>query len=295
MLINRKMLWLLVVAATSLAASPAFAQYDQSYPGFYTPFTDMPVEDYDFQWFAPPITEVYGQDGIDPKTGPFFDYHRFYVNVSRGEAAPNPSQGDVTWGNKIDAGWMSEEGHGWLLQTLHIDGPQVAEANVGSTVSVGLNKVWRLDPYHNGFWVEPMIGVRYFQFKDQSLRVFYLPITQRPVDTQRFMENNMLLGQLGARMYTHRGHWKLYGDFQVMGGNNWVYRNNQANTYTTGVVGAEWSLGAAYYLTREIAIDINWNTIYMGRGVGRNPFESSGNQQESLFMSGVGFGFTFHR
>ncbi|WP_131282506.1 hypothetical protein [Blastopirellula marina] len=297
---NRKMLWGLFVVAYSLAATTAFAQYDQSYSGFYQPFTDVPVEDYDFQWFAPPITEVYGQDGVDPKTGPFFDYHRFYVNVTRGEAAPDNSQGDVTWGNKIDAGWMSDEGHGWLLSTLHIDGPQVAERNVGSTVSVGLNKMWRLDQFHSGLWIEPMIGVRYFQFKDQSLRVSYeerfFPIRQIvPVDNHLAMENNMLLGQLGARMYTHRGHWKLYGEAQVFGGNNWVYRMNQDDTYSTGVVGGEWTLGAAYYLTRELAIDINWNTIYMGRGVGRNPYASSGDQQQSLFMSGVAFGFTFHR
>ncbi|MCC9604721.1 hypothetical protein LOC68_26590 [Blastopirellula sp. JC732] len=296
---NRKMLWLLFVAAYSLAASTAFAQYDQVYPGFNTPFTDMPIEDYDFQWFAPPITEVYGQDGIDPKTGPFFDYHRVYLNVTRGEAAPDNAQGDVTWGNKLDMGWMSEEGHGWLLRTLHIDGPQVAERNVGSTISVGLNKVWRLDPYHNGFWVEPMIGVRYFQFKDQSLRVTYdyFPIINTWIidDTHLAMENNMLLGQVGVRMHTHRGHWKLYGEWEVFGGNNWVYRMQQDNTYSKGIMGTEITLGCAYYLTREIALDFSWNTIYFPDGVGRNPYQSSGNQSESLFISGLGFGFSFHR
>lgn len=291
------MLWLLFVAASSLAASTAFAQYDQVYPGFYTPFTDVPVEDYDFQWFAPPITESYGQDGIDPKTGPFFDYHRAYLNVSRGEAAPDNSQGDVTWGNKLDIGWMSEAQHGWLLQTLHIDGPQVAERNVGSTISVGLNKMWRLDPYHDGFFIEPMIGVRYFQFKDQSLRVLYPSFfgIVFPVDTERAMENNMLMGQVGFRAHTHRGHWKLYGEWQVMGGNNWVYRMQQDNTYSKGIMGTQITFGCAYYLTREIALDFQWDTIYFPDGVGRNPSLTAGNQGESLFISGLGFGFTFHR
>lgn len=284
MLSYRKGLWGLVLTANLVVAASVQAQYDTEYPGAFQPFRDVHLENYDFQWFAPPITEQYGQDTIDPNTGIFFEYHRLFMNVGRGDTAAGPFEGDATYGNRLDFGYMTEEHYGWLFSAWRLDGPSYDLRNRGDFNSFEANRTWRLDQFHSGFWVEPMIGLRYAQFNDKT-------------NPNLFMQNNMLLGQLGGRVFSRRGQWMLSGEARAFGGNNWVYRGD-INDYTNGVVGAEFSLGAAYYLTREIAIDVSWDTTWFGSGIGRNSgllSDPALEDSQKMTMTGVAFGITLHR
>lgn len=278
MLSHRKRLWTLVVVANLVAAASVQAQYETAYPAAMQPFTDINLENSDFQWFAPPITEQYGQDTIDPNTGIFFEYHRLFMNVTRGETAPAPYEGDSTYGNRLDFGYMTEENYGWLFSGWRLDGPTVDLANRGDFNSFEGNRVWRLDQFHRGFWMEPFLGMRVAQFNDKT-------------NVNAFVQNTMMLGQLGTRIFSHRGQWMLSGEMRAFAGNNWVYQDVLGD-YTNAVVGGEFSIGAAYYLTREIAIDVSWDTMYFGEGIGRNAFSQS---SEGMTMTGVAFGFSLNR
>jgi len=281
MLSYRKTLWSLVIAANLAVASSVQAQYETDFPGAMQPFSDVNLENYDFQWFAPPITEQYGQDTIDPNTGIFFEYHRLFLNVSRSESAPAHWDGDATYGNRLDFGYMTDDNYGWLCSGWRLDGPAWADVNAGDFNSFEVNRTWRLDQFHHGFWFEPMIGLRYAQFNDKTVR------NPEPL----FIQNNMLLGQLGGRIFSHRGQWTLYSSVRGFGGQNWIFRGD-VEDYSNGVVGGEFSLGCAYHITREISIDVAWQHMYFGTGIGRDPnFQSS----EDMTFSGVAFGFTLNR
>lgn len=280
MLMKRISLCALIVTIKLMAVSVSHGQLNTQYPGFYQPLTDIPFEDYDYQWFAPPITEQYGSDTIDANTGLFLEYHRLSMSVGRGEAADGSYKGDSTHGTRIDTGYMTEEGHGWLFSGWKLDGPANDDINRGNFNSLELNKTWRLDQFHKGSYFEPMVGLRYAQFSDKT---FATP-----------MNNNMILGQVGGRLFSRRGHWMLYSDVRAFAGNNWVGRGD-IETYENSVIGGEFSLGAGYYFTREISLDVSWDTMYFGNGIGRNPLVNSGSQQESLVFTGVAVGFTLHR
>jgi hypothetical protein len=50
-----------------------------------------------------------------------------YMYVSRPNAEESNTQGDMTWGNRIDLGYMTAEKHGWLISTQNITGPNSME------------------------------------------------------------------------------------------------------------------------------------------------------------------------
>lgn len=101
----------------------------------------------DFQFFAPAeVTDYETGADRDPNKGFFFTFERLYINVTRPEtdSAPplginppvdtpfrsaniretqSPWEGDFTWGNRIELGYMDCEDKGWSLVGWHIDGP----------------------------------------------------------------------------------------------------------------------------------------------------------------------------
>lgn len=282
MLHLRKITWGLIAAASMFAASSAQAQSSPELPGFYQPFTDVNFENYDLQFFAPRITEEYGSDTISPNYGLFFEYHRLHMNVGRGDTAPGHYDGDKAWGNRVDLGWMSTEDHGWSATVWNLDGPSYRGVNEGKFNSVELNKTWRMEAGHHGGYFEPLVGLRYTKFEDESN-----PFIK--------MENNILTGQLGGRLFTRRGQWMLHAEAKALAGHNWGWRGELV-ALENAVVAGEFKLGAGYYLTRDIAFDISWNTLYYGTGIVRedNPFAGTGDSQ-SLLITGVAFGVTVRR
>lgn len=198
------------VAVISLAASAGAQEFHNE----INPFVELDeFGGHDFQFFAP--AEVGDFGGIDPpNTGFYFTYDRLYINVDRPKGVPSfgdDHNGDFGWGNRIDAGYMTEEEVGWGISLTHLDGPNENlitfqerlqrfnedddppgsggepilqdrnprryllhdSINTMKFSSFELNRVWRRKQFHNGGVLEPFIGFRYMNFKDFGSRENY--------------------------------------------------------------------------------------------------------------------------
>jgi len=186
----------------------------------FQPFIEPDYFGPDLQFFAPAVVDEYGGKQR-ARTGFFLTGERLFWNVSRpqnvgpdglgfpqiGDPGTQPApingnfgafDGDWTWGNRFEGGYMTNDDHGWLASVTTITGPnssyivptQSLEGFVGgvdnsptipnipayigleqslnkaSMTSVELNKVWRADPFHDGTVFEPMVGIRYVRFID---------------------------------------------------------------------------------------------------------------------------------
>lgn len=202
----RPFVWLAAIVAVVGLAQAASAQH-------YQPFIDPGYFPSDFQFFAPAEVSEFG-DGEPPNTGVYLDYDRTYVNVSRpdGESSLfSEFEGDFTWGNRWEIGYMTEEDTGWQAVIWHLSGPNeyvqffqeriqainpddegpggdtifvVADRNPRqfdirqsvnvASLSVGeINKTWRRKQFHNGAILEPLLGFRYMKFKSWHRRDDY--------------------------------------------------------------------------------------------------------------------------
>lgn len=96
------------------------AQHGEFQPLFEDPLAFNP----DYQFFAPIDLGEYGEKP-DPRSGWFGQYRRSYTFVSRPSGEIGETEGDYTWGNHYDIGYMTESGSGWFVSGSHIDGPNV--------------------------------------------------------------------------------------------------------------------------------------------------------------------------
>lgn len=243
-------------------------------------FIEPDFFDPDLQFFAPADLDYFG-DPAPATTGWFFTYDRMYVAVSRPDTATRPWDLDQTWGNRFDAGYMTEDDGGWLFSTTHIDGPTgAADSAKASLSSVELNKAWRWEPTHNFAYIEPFIGIRFVKFTD-----FGYPDVGTPI------ENNILAAQLGGRVWKNVGRWKLSTDIRAFNGVNFQWYQTEDFDYF--VPAGELRAEAQYNLTRDIALRVGYELLYFGQGIARNNnlFDNS----EDLTASALTFGFTINR
>lgn len=286
MSLNRFSPWWMALAI--LAALVGRGQADE--PGLHTPFIDPREFDPDFQWFAPPELGGYGSCP-KPNTGFYFTYDRTHFNVTRPESAPRPFDGDATWGNRISMGFMTEDDHGWMCELFAVRGPNLREdpgdptsdpVNVAKTSGVELDKSWRLDPLHNGSIIEPFIGVRFMQFTDFT-------------DETNTIENNILGGQIGFRCYKKTGAWVLSNETRFCAAQNWVF--TAPDDFAEFVPIGDIRFEAAYELSREVAIRVGWQMLYMGDGVWRPTTGAAapGAGPQDVLQTGLTFGFTVNR
>lgn len=289
----------------------------------YQPFGDSEIN-YDFQMFSPPIVQEYGTDGVDPNVGWFIEYNRVYLNLSDPKSSPTFGDGFFQWGNRIDAGYMTPENHGWLVSIHHVNRTNGAEltavdtlsdpdttpdftlvnsTNFGRMAGVELDKTFRIKqrwherPSRHPTVFEPFIGVRLVEF-EQVFQIESLmvddpnnPMTETFNGSFGQNENLMIGGQLGVRAYTRRGHWIISGEIRVFGMQNFqiVDVNNRVVVTTGGqggvvqnpvvtnvnenfsefVPGGELRVEAAYEITREVRVQVGFEWMYFGQGVGR--------------------------
>ena len=111
--------WLVTCLLLVLSSSTAQAQR-------YLPFVDLGYFATDSQFFAPADIDDYG-GGPDTSKGWFVAYDRMYLYVTRPNAEQSHAQGDMTWGNRFDIGYMTEERHGWLVSIQNITGPNAKD------------------------------------------------------------------------------------------------------------------------------------------------------------------------
>lgn len=270
-------LWSWVAAMVTLLglANSANAQEFQ-------PFIDPAYFNPDFQFFAPADVDYYG-DPAPPTTGWFFTYDRLYWVVSRPDNGPRPWDGDTSWGNRFDIGYMTEDDGGWLFNTTRIE-----STNPGfqfNQTSVELNKVWRWEPLHHNGIIEPFLGVRYIQFND------YGPPVVNPFFVEGDIQNNIVAGQIGMRAWKTIGHWKVSGEIRSFNGVNFQFYDTV--DYSEFVPGGEARAEMQYNLTRDVAIRVGWELMYFGKGIARN--NNIEFNAEDMVQSGVTFGFTVNR
>ncbi len=102
--------------------------------------------------------------------------------------------------------------------------------------SYELNRTWRLEPYHYGGILEPLIGIRWMRVDDTN-RVTRLNTDGDiagggdfvPADfagdqfttEQSFTENEMFGGQIGFRYLKYRDRFTYSADFRVFSGGSW--------------------------------------------------------------------------
>lgn len=213
MSLSRPLTWLAAVLSVLTLVSTASAQKAN-------PFIELDYFEPDFQFFAPAEVSDFGL-GEPANTGFFFTYDRVYFNMSRpeGEASIfSPFEGDWTWGNRYDFGYMTDTETGWYGSMTHLNGPSASqkfrverlnringndddmnpdpiiqdrnprEYNLTSSLneamftSIELNKTWRRKTFHNGGTLEPIVGFRFMNFKDIYRRDQYSNLIINPLD-----------------------------------------------------------------------------------------------------------------
>jgi hypothetical protein len=254
-----RLLACLAATFVALAAASASAQGLPTAPGSdrfweFQPFIDPGYFEHDFQFFAPPEIDDFGGEE-KPNDGFYITWDRTYVNVTRPVnqfSFGSGNQGDFTWGNRMELGYMHGDPKGWQGVLWHVNGPNetfasneflqevqdiggnqtfqvlspaaVQSLNQLKMSSFELNRVWRVKPTHNGGYIEPFLGYRYVNLRDYYRRettqeVFGFPPNAAVTDEffRNFLhtaqfENQMHGGQLGARLFRQRGHWMLSCD-----------------------------------------------------------------------------------
>jgi hypothetical protein len=203
---------LAAVLALLGAASNALAQYHQ-------PFIDPTYFQPDLQFFAPAEVSAYS-GGEPPNVGFYLDYDRMFINMTRpnGEASLfSPFQGDFTYGNRWELGYMTDDDTGWQFVAWNISGPDkfnrlfqeridrintdddppddpdpilqdrnprwyilTNSLNVARLASSEVNKTWRRKEFHDGSVFEPLVGLRYMNFQDRYRRDRYRRYDETP-------------------------------------------------------------------------------------------------------------------
>jgi hypothetical protein len=262
--------WLVLQAATANAQLPRVPMLPKDQQ--LSPFLDPGYFQPDFQFFAP--AEVYDFGGEEkPNYGLYVAFDRTYVNVSRPIdrfSFGSQDQGDFTWGNRMEVGYMMDDPAGWQAVLWHVNGPNERFANALATEafvdnnntlnlpfniaesidtvnqlkmsSFELNRVWRLKPYHNGSILEPLLGYRYMNVRDFWRRESMVEVPVFPGPIEFFLkgtrtavfENQMHGGQIGGRWFYQRGHWllSLDLDFFAMANFQHLRRINQQSFLT---------------------------------------------------------------
>jgi hypothetical protein len=106
----------------------ALAAIGQSVSGqVYHPFAEPMQFNPDWQFFAPVDVDSLLETPSRKRanTGWFATYDRTYQWVSRPDVEQSAADGDFTWGNRYDLGFMTEDRSGWLFSLRHIGGPNV--------------------------------------------------------------------------------------------------------------------------------------------------------------------------
>jgi hypothetical protein len=376
-----------LLAAAALLAGQRGAEAQE-----HLPVADPFHFDPDFRWFEP----VYEADLQDMKpskrasTGWFGTYDRMRLYSSRpevdilreGNTLDYEQSLDAGWGDRIEAGYMLEDGHGWSATYMNIGGPQKYEeliqeridrlntedllgpddddddgnfdrfgqllpsadrnltqfneriyllqdtVNVFDATSLELMKVWRLEPYHYGGMLEPMMGLRYFDVDDYWQRQDYargFDLALNPTEAifvdQAKTSNKMFGGQLGARYFRYQDRFMMSAEFRAFGLANFQsHRSVSEQTVTTYdgvgidsttlsvittrnglayrdndefVVGFDVRADLSYQLTRHFQIRGGMQLIDLGRGIWRGQIDDRTDQ--GIVMVGATFGVALNR
>jgi hypothetical protein len=333
MSIARIPLWLSVLTLVAGISTQANAQFpttthqfggagfwEPDHLGLVNPQIPLNYFEPDFQFFAPADVSTFG-GYPEPNIGFFFSYDRLYWNVQRSETDAAPYEGDFTWGNRVDFGYMMETGHGWLLSAYLLDGPnvyrnidfffqedtdgdgndervtQTESENNADFEGVEVNKTFRWKPVGKNYIIEPMIGARFMRFTDYDFVTELIEnidddgvvvSIQPPFTDRTIAENNILGGQLGVRIHHQTERWVTSVESKFVPAINYQFYTNpiffeENEDYSEFTIFGQVRMTATYKLTRDISIGTGFDIMHFGRGIarGRN-FETLGDRRINL-------------
>jgi hypothetical protein len=201
--------------------------------------------------------------------------------------------------------------------------------NVLDATSFEINKTWRLQPYHYGGILEPLIGLRYFSVQDYYQEQAYTRIIDEDNDIfdeslltdSATTNNHMFGGQLGARYFRYANRFRLSAEFRAFALHNWQHHRSVSEEVLTSyddvglgaevlgelvtrnglsyrdsrefVVGWDARADVSYQLTKMFALRGGMQIIDLGRGLWRGEINDS--QDQRLFMIGATFGVELNR
>lgn len=301
------------------------------------PFAAPGVFDYDTRAFAP--LEFTNDEEKDPNTGFFLTYDRLYTSVSRpgiigeGEFGETVASGNnYIWGTRIEAGWMTEENHGWSLGFQNSEGifftsgQDVSVANpqlvTNRFATVELNKVFRQQMKSGGYF-EPYIGVKYINVNDETLlddlqTVDTIvtpgddgapPTVTNVTGNNRFKQeaSNDAFGiHAGARFNRRRGRWRTTSDFAIAAAYN-QQRYFATDLTTSGNIISitesfseaqsfvpllDLQFELAYNISRDITLRTGIQANWIFDGIARANTQPTSLNPNSFFGTGTGAGLS---
>ncbi len=169
MSVLQRTLRMFVLAAAAMAGQLGFAD------GGYHPFSEPLEFNPDWQLFAPVQMQDLEELSIRQraKHGLYLTYDRVYTGVSRSTTEPAGYAMDMTWGNRYDLGWMTNDESGWNFTIQNVGGPNaynsVLQQRLNAVEPTDLN-----DPANpfvpQAFGNDPYYLERVYEIKD-SLNV----------------------------------------------------------------------------------------------------------------------------
>jgi hypothetical protein len=289
MSIARITTWLSVLAALAGFCTAAQAQFpatthqlggggfwEPDHLGLVNPQIPLNYFEPDFQFFAPADVSTFG-GYPEPAVGFFFSYDRLYWNVQRSETSDAPYEGDFSWGNRVDFGYMMDTDHGWHLGAFHLGGPNLfvddETVNISRFEGVEVNKTFRWKPVHKNYIIEPMLGVRFIKFIDRDPEFIEVPNPDPTLPplvvllAENEVENNILGGQLGMRVHHQTERWIFAVESKILPAMNWQFY--PTTDYPEFTVFGQIRFQSTYRLTRDISIGSGVDLMYFGQGIAR--------------------------
>ncbi len=198
------------------------------------PFAEPGVFDYDAQVFAP--LEFSNDKQLGPRTGGFFlTFDRGYTNLSSNSTGSSST--NYGTGNRYNGGWISEEDSGWDIlyeqvdANTYVNGQDILVSNPmyvnTKFANVEVNKVF-IQGLKNGAWIQPYIGLRYFNVADSTIEDTPVVINGM-TGGNRFKQNvtnNAVGGHVGGQYVVRRGRWRVSNDLALAA----TYNQQQYNT-----------------------------------------------------------------
>jgi hypothetical protein len=202
--------------------------------------------------------------------------------------------------------------------------------NAGTYSNFEVSKTWRMTPYRYGGILEPLVGLRFSDFKDLARDDGYtttntdldgLPgavFETLTVDTATSY-NKMFLGQIGFRYVQFADRWTLSSQFRAFAGQNYQTQIVDISTFSTeypdfGVgndptrfrnsnfrfsknnsettVGLDTRVEAAYQIAKNFQVRGGLNLVYFGTGIWRGATVASNNNPNLTNQALVMPGFT---
>lgn len=166
----------------------------------------------------------------DMGVGEFFTVRRERLNRYNGDQVVGGSGGGSAvdpnnFGEIVPAADQNNQGFGYRFYDI------ADTENVFSYDSYELNKIWRLEPYHYGGILEPMVGFRWIRLKDTNAFQEYdspldfdeIPFTafgasERLITNTAITEQEMVTAQVGFRYFKFHDRFTYSTDFRVFTG-----------------------------------------------------------------------------